>query len=586
MAIDLYELAVRYKSEGFKAVANQMDAMDKRGKGLAARFGAVQKAITGVAAAGAVVAAGKFLSQAISEAAEAERVLGELRQSVNNAGGDFQRLAPDLDAAANRMAKFTRFSDDAARGALTRMVQISGDTKGALDNLGLAADIAAAKHISLEDAAKIVGKTMSGNVRGLKEFGITTKDSAEAMEQLRQKFRGMAEGDAATLQGRLEQVRNAWGEVLEAAGKVLTGADGIPNQLVIIRDRLIDLSTWIDTNADKWRSWGTRVSQYVKGVEDRMARLQGIAFAINRFFGGNAQASNGAGSRGGGGGGGRDAGTPGFVSPSTPWGGGGFGGLRGGLFGQGHSTPGGGAGGTGGGSSSGPRIPVFNMPDFNLPQTQFDENPFDTGGFSQVGMTPDQLGELFEQHNEKIAESRKKTEQELAEYQQMIQERGNMMAVTLGDAIQNGIIAAFEGKGVSGAIAAFGKTILAGLGDMMVQKGTAMIAEGAIMAGLIPFLANPFTSGPALLAAGASLVALGSTLGAIATGGPRGASRSGGFRDNVNGTSDIVRLKFVDRPGMAASLSPAQPLVFNVIGPNDPAAQRAIGEIVRKGGRR
>jgi hypothetical protein len=75
-------------------------------------------------------------------------------------------------------------------------------------------------------------------------------------------------------------------------------------------------------------------------------------------------------------------------------------------------------------------------------------------------------------------------------------------------------------------------------------------------------------------------------LGAVASGGGgRGTATAGAFRER-GGTTDIERLKFVDRPGMAQNLTAQQPLVFNVIGPNDPAAQRAIGEIIKKGGRR
>jgi hypothetical protein len=65
--------------------------------------------------------------------------------------------------------------------------------------------------------------------------------------------------------------------------------------------------------------------------------------------------------------------------------------------------------------------------------------------------------------------------------------------------------------------------------------GSELIAYGVIMLNLLPFLSNPFTSGPAAIAAGAALVALGSVLGGIATGskGGKGGSGGGGLEDRT-----------------------------------------------------
>jgi hypothetical protein len=59
---------------------------------------------------------------------------------------------------------------------------------------------------------------------------------------------------------------------------------------------------------------------------------------------------------------------------------------------------------------------------------------------------------------------------------------------------------------------------------------------------LLPFLSNPFSSGPALIAAGVALSALGSALGGIASGrGGSGGGGSSGFHDrstNITLTAD------------------------------------------------
>ena len=571
--MDLFHTALKIRSDGLSGAEKALARIDNQGKALTARFGGLQKAITGVASAAAVVAVGRFLKTAIGEAIAAEQAVSGLRQSVDNAGGSFALLEPTLDAAANRMAKLTRFSDDAARGALTRMVQISGDTKGALDNLGLAADIAAAKHVSLEEAAGIVGKTMAGNTRGLREFGITTKDSAEAMEQLRQKFRGMAEGDANTLQGRLEQIRNAWGEVLEAAGKVFTGTEGIPNQLAIVTQKLNDLSTWIDSNAEKWRSWGTRAVDSVKGVEDWLNKAAAAAnrygAALHNAAGGNLHLS-GMG-RGGGGGGGRDGGPGSVPNPQT----GGFGGWGWRGSSAGHSTPprrvgtGAAPGEVFGGSlirSPGEAIglPAAVMGALQLPTID-----------ASVVKSVELINESGQRLNEALQTIGDQARASLA-----------MLGQTLADGVYNAFAAGFNGEGISGIFKAFGKTVLAGLGDIFAQQGAAMMQAGIILTAAKLGISNPFTAGPAMIAAGAALTALGAAFGAIANGGGgRGTASAGAFRE-PGGTSDITRLKFVERPGMARSLTPLAPAQYVFIGANDPTLQREFETIIAKASRR
>lgn len=583
----LFALALKLKSDGLAEGKKTLSALDAQGKALAARFTGVSKAYAGIAAAGALVAVGKFLKSSIEEAAEAEKVMGELKLAVENVGGNFAVISSELDGAANRMAKFTRFSDDTTRGALSRMILISGDTAGAIENIGLAADIAAAKQISLESAAEKVAKVMAGNTRGLKEFGIMTKDSGEALDQLRTKFKGFADQDGRSLQGRLVQIRNAWGEILEATGNALTGENNLPDALGRIAEKLNEVAGYIDKNGDKWRGWAKNMLDPTWGPANILNKLTtalnnaGLAMRDwgNMGFAGLGPRRAG----GGGGGGGRDVPTGPLSLPGVT------------VMAGGHSTP---PPGGGGGTKTGKEkslIPNIDLSSTN--QATLDsiadklgsafKDPFEKFDMSDfAGMSTEKLKEMFEEQAKAVKEGKKKVEDALIEHTEMIQARADWMADTIGGAIQNGIIAAFEGGGVSGAIAAFGKTILAAIGDMMVQKGTAMIAEGLIMAGLVPFLSNPFTSGPALIAAGSALTALGATLGAISTGGARGGTSAGGHFSSGRSTQEITRLQFVNRPSYAGNVKPLQMNQFVFFGANDPKLQRQFEVVLEKQQRR
>jgi hypothetical protein len=112
-------------------------------------------------------------------------------------------------------------------------------------------------------------------------------------------------------------------------------------------------------------------------------------------------------------------------------------------------------------------------------------------------------------------------------------------ALTVGDAIGNAFAAAFSGEGVGGAIAAFGKTMLAGIGSIFSMMGDQYLKFGLAMKGLAPLLANPFTSAGAAIAIGLLLKALGGALGGIARGGAPGSGGSfrspGGYGGSFGG---------------------------------------------------
>ncbi len=189
---------------------------------------------------------------------------------------------------------------------------------------------------------------------------------------------------------------------------------------------------------------------------------------------------------------------------------------------------------------------------------------------------------------EAIHQRTKEIGEAIAESQRQISEiiQGGF-AQTLGDAIYNAFAAAFNGEGVGGILKAFGKTILAGVGQMFTQLGMVYLEYGVLMQSLGALLPNPFTAGPAGIAIGAALIAMGGALGAVAKGGAgRGTAQAGAFRDN-NSANNVVRLKFVDRQGNPMDgVTPKAPIYNTFIGVNDPAAQRALREMYDKGGRR
>lgn len=122
-----------------------------------------------------------------------------------------------------------------------------------------------------------------------------------------------------------------------------------------------------------------------------------------------------------------------------------------------------------------------------------------------------------------------------AKIAQRREQLGELLAgvgMTIGDALASGFTAAFTGGNF---FAEMGKALLAGIGSMLVQLGSAMLTYGLLMAVGLPLLiATPFAaqalSAPAAIAAGTGLIALGAGMGALAGGGKGGGGGGGGSK--------------------------------------------------------
>lgn len=221
-------------------------------KGIEKDVGAMVKKFLSIG--GAITAAlagfslGKLFKDSIQQAAEAERGLLRLQKAVENTGGNFRQLKPDIDAVISGLERTTTFKDDDLVEGLEALTLTSGDAKGAINALGLAADIARAKKMSLADAATLVGKVMAGETGMLKRYGIVVDENADAMEALQKRFRGFAETDGKTFLGTIERVRNAWEKFQQALGRAILSGDTVEGFLGGIIEKLAEAEKWLVRN--------------------------------------------------------------------------------------------------------------------------------------------------------------------------------------------------------------------------------------------------------------------------------------------------------------------------------------------------
>ena len=208
-------IVVELKAEGAKLSSELGEAqkhLESFAKSGASTFDKVKESAAkyGTATGAAMTAAGAALEH-LSGPMERSRV--QLEQAVKNAGYDFEDFKGKIEEVDKKQEHYGHTTADTEQ-ALQKLTSATGDPKKAIDEMGLAADIAAVKHISLSEAAGLVVKMSAGSGKVFKEFGINLKDfgggadgAAKATEVLQLKLQGMAEVTAKTFSGRVEEMK-------------------------------------------------------------------------------------------------------------------------------------------------------------------------------------------------------------------------------------------------------------------------------------------------------------------------------------------------------------------------------------------
>lgn len=187
--------------------------------------------------AGAVVTG---LGGALMAAGSADKQANDqLQNAIKNSGHSYEEYREEIEKTIKTQENYGHGAADTQQ-ALQKMTTAFQDPKKALEDMGLVANLAASKHISLAAAADLVVKITSGKgTRTLSEYGITlgkskdkAKDAEVALGQLAAKVNGQASASVDNFSAKVGIVRtklgdwvaemgNQFGPVMTAAGPVL-----------------------------------------------------------------------------------------------------------------------------------------------------------------------------------------------------------------------------------------------------------------------------------------------------------------------------------------------------------------------------
>lgn len=207
---------------------------DSLSKNLGNAFkGAAKAASLGLAAAGAVVTA-TFI-KGIAAASEQEDAINDLNNALARSGQYSKAASEDFQSFVAGLQATTTFGDEVIlKNAAVLQSLGSLSNEGLKDATKAALDLSSALNIDLASATTLVGKAATGEIGSFSRFGLTIKKGstdaetfANALAQINKQFGGAAAAKANTFSGALIQMQNAFGDLLEEIGMLITKSPAI-----------------------------------------------------------------------------------------------------------------------------------------------------------------------------------------------------------------------------------------------------------------------------------------------------------------------------------------------------------------------
>jgi hypothetical protein len=255
-------------------VENSASNMEKFGKVAAAAFAA--------AAATAAAYAVKIGVDGVKAALADEQSQVKLASALENATGATKAQIAATEDSIDQMARATGVADDKLRPALARLALSTNDTQKAQELLSLALDISTQTGKPLEGVANALGKAYDGNTAALGKLGVGLSSAelkamsfTDVQSRLSDLFGGAAAKNAETFQGRMDRLKVAFDESVEAIGykllpiiqslidiiltKVVPGFEKFAQLFDPIKDA-------IDRNKESFQALGNFIVDYIVPV--------------------------------------------------------------------------------------------------------------------------------------------------------------------------------------------------------------------------------------------------------------------------------------------------------------------------------
>lgn len=302
MATDAGEIQVKLtlKADEFKKI---MDQSEKNVQS----FGQKAKSFissSAVAISGALIGLAKFSKDAVAAYGEQEQATVALNQALANQGKFTQDVSDDLHAYASELQRTTTFADEAIVSTEAQLVAFGLEGQQLKEVTRATLDLATAKGVDLKSAAQLLGKAFVGETGALSRYGIVIDENipksekfAAVMDQVTGTFGGQAQAKAKTFSGQITQMGNAFNDLQEEIGHIISGEGvGLVQMLTNMIQRVADGIATIRGFASEFRSFAdflkvnfiTVLGAIAIGVLDLLSKIPFVSQLI-RLLGGDIE---------------------------------------------------------------------------------------------------------------------------------------------------------------------------------------------------------------------------------------------------------------------------------------------------------
>jgi hypothetical protein len=208
-------------SSGIRAVTAEVEGLGKSLEGGA--IGSVLKLGGAFAALEVVHKVVEWFGEFIAAGKELQETNVALSSALEGLGQNASQVAPKINEMVESLQKASRFDSEGIRRAMTSLIQSVGQAAESEKVLAATADLAAARHMDIEQAAMLVEKAINGQAMALQRAGVFFDDTTKkalalaTVEQgvalvtgnLNEKFGGASVRDMASYTAQVQHLRNA-----------------------------------------------------------------------------------------------------------------------------------------------------------------------------------------------------------------------------------------------------------------------------------------------------------------------------------------------------------------------------------------
>jgi hypothetical protein len=270
-------IITQYSAKGSKQAQKDITNLGKQFDKFA------KKSALAFAAAGAAVGAFavKVGTDAVRAAMDDQKSQALLASTLRNTVGATDAVIASTEQYITALQKEVSVADDELRPALATLARATGDVASAQSLLGTALNVSAGTGKDLQTVSLALSKAVNGNLGALTRLGIPldantikSKDFNKALGVLNDTFKDQADVRAKTLEGRLQGLNIAYGEILETLGYALLPV--IEQFASVISTQVLpQLEAWINANKD----------ELAAGLSTILGQIPTLIQNVTDFFG-------------------------------------------------------------------------------------------------------------------------------------------------------------------------------------------------------------------------------------------------------------------------------------------------------------